>query len=172
MKKYLYLITFLLAVIIIPHLSLADSPSVWFPTQNYIKPVSNSWGLLVPGIATSTTGCLSVSASGWISASGSACGSSGGASPDWLKQTNYGVLNLTASTTIPYWAKDAIYASSTITASGALNVLSEATSTFGGPISMKGWNLSTSTVVCMAPEVCQFQADGVADDVASGISAD
>ena len=34
-------------------------------------------------------------------------------SPDWLKQTNYGVLNLTASTTIPYWAKDAFYASST-----------------------------------------------------------
>src|SRR3990167_10705393 len=36
-----------------------------------------------------------------------------GASPDWNKQTNYGVLNLTASTTIPYWAKDAFYASST-----------------------------------------------------------
>jgi len=36
-----------------------------------------------------------------------------GASADWLKQTNYGVLNLTASTTIPYWAKDAFYASST-----------------------------------------------------------
>ena len=32
---------------------------------------------------------------------------------NWNKQTNYGVLNLTASTTIPYWAKDAFYASST-----------------------------------------------------------
>lgn len=32
---------------------------------------------------------------------------------NWLKETNYGVSNLTASTTIPYWAKDAFYASST-----------------------------------------------------------
>ena len=36
-----------------------------------------------------------------------------GNSADWNKQTNYGVLTLTPTTTIPIWAKDAIYASST-----------------------------------------------------------
>jgi len=33
--------------------------------------------------------------------------------PDWNKQTNYGALTLTPTTTIPIWAKDAFYASST-----------------------------------------------------------
>lgn len=47
-------------------------------------------------------------------------------SSDWLKQTNFGVLNLTASTTIPYWAKDAIYASSTLQVQG-LTTLANAT---------------------------------------------
>lgn len=53
---------------------------------------------------------------------------SSGASSDWLKQTNYGTLNLTASTTIPYWAKDAIYASSTLTVQG-LTTLANASTT-------------------------------------------
>ncbi|MEK7382111.1 MAG: hypothetical protein AAB262_02380, partial [Elusimicrobiota bacterium] len=44
--------------------------------------------------------------------------SGGGASPDWKKETNFGALTLTASTTIPIWAKDAIYASSTLTVQG------------------------------------------------------
>lgn len=78
--------------------------------NKYLKPVGALWGLQWAGLATSTNGCLSVNSSGWISPSGSVCG---GASADWNKQTNYGVLNLTASTTIPYWAKDAFYASST-----------------------------------------------------------
>ncbi len=46
----------------------------------YLRPVSNLYGLMVPGLATSTTGCLSVNAGGWISASGSACGAGGGGS--------------------------------------------------------------------------------------------
>jgi hypothetical protein len=41
-----------------------------------------------------------------------------GASSDWVKETNYGTLNLTASTTLPYWAKDSIYASSTLIVQG------------------------------------------------------
>ncbi len=53
---------------------------------------------------------------------------SSGSSPDWVKQTNYGVLNLTASTTIPYWAKDAIYASSTLIVQG-LTTLGNASTT-------------------------------------------
>lgn len=48
--------------------------------DKYIKPVNNLWGLQWPGLATSTTGCLSVSATGWISANGSPCGSGSGGS--------------------------------------------------------------------------------------------
>ncbi len=47
------------------------------------------------------------------------CGSSSAA--DWVKGTNFGVLTLTASTTIPYWAKSAIYASSTLIVNGPAN---------------------------------------------------
>lgn len=45
---------------------------------NYLRPLSDTYGLLVPGIATSTTGCLSVGSNGWIKASGSGCGSGSG----------------------------------------------------------------------------------------------
>ena len=41
------------------------------------------------------------------------------------------------------------------------------TSTVSGGSSgeISGWSLSTSTVVCMSPESCEFQADGTDDDV-------
>lgn len=45
----------------------------------------------------------------------------------------------------------------------AIHVTSTATSTFAGPISMQNWNLATSTVVCMYPENCQYQATGTND---------
>lgn len=32
-------------------------------------------------------------------------------------------------------------------------------------LAINNWNMSTSTDVCMAPDVCQFQTDGVNDDV-------
>lgn len=40
--------------------------------------------------------------------------------PDFVQQTNYNQLNLTASTTIPLWFKESIYASSTATIQGNL----------------------------------------------------
>lgn len=48
-----------------------------------------------------------------------------------------------------------------------LTVTNASTTNFSasGSISLQGWKLSTSTVVCMAPEQCQFQADGTDDDV-------
>jgi len=52
----------------------------------------------------------------------------GGASADWQKETNYGGLTLTPTTTIPIWAKDAIYASSTLNVDG-LTTLGNASST-------------------------------------------
>lgn len=44
----------------------------------YLQPISDAYGLKIPGLATSTTGCLAVNSSGWISANGIACGSGGG----------------------------------------------------------------------------------------------
>jgi hypothetical protein len=46
--------------------------------DKYIKPVGSLWGLQWPGLATSTTGCLSVRTGGWIFPSGSPCGSGSG----------------------------------------------------------------------------------------------
>ena len=46
--------------------------------QTYLQPINAAYGLKVPGLATSTTGCLSVNGSGWISPNGSACGGGGG----------------------------------------------------------------------------------------------
>ena len=44
--------------------------------------------------------------------------SGGGASADWVQETNFGVQTLTASTSIALWAKSAIYASSTLNVVG------------------------------------------------------
>ena len=52
----------------------------------------------------------------------------GGLQMDWKKELNYGVLNLIPTTTIPIWAKDAIYASSTLVVAGN-TTLGHATST-------------------------------------------
>ena len=41
--------------------------------QNYIKAKNVLYGLQIAGIATSTTGCLGINSSGWISASGTGC---------------------------------------------------------------------------------------------------
>lgn len=49
---------------------------------------------------------------------------------------------------------------------GYINATSTtATSTFQGAINYKGTITATSTVVCVAPEVCQYQADGTDDNV-------
>ena len=42
----------------------------------------------------------------------------GGPSSDWIKQTTFATLSLTPSTTIPIWAKSAIYGSSTLQIDG------------------------------------------------------
>lgn len=45
-----------------------------------------------------------------------------------------------------------------------------ATSTFAGPVALQGWILSTTTVVCMAPEKCQFQSTGGYDAIQRAIN--
>ena len=116
-------------------IKLGGGASVWFPTQNYLKPVSNSWGLQVPGLATSTNGCLSVNASGWISASGSGCSALSGGSANlltyWTSATEVGA---TSSPTVGY-----ITATSTATSTfaGSLAITeTNATSTFAGGLDL------------------------------------
>ena len=41
---------------------------------------------------------------------------------DWLQQTNFGVISLTPSTTIPIWAKTTLYASSSVIIDGNLGI--------------------------------------------------
>lgn len=50
----------------------------WRSLGGYLVPRDANLGLKVPGLATSTTGCLSVASSGIITANGSACGSGSG----------------------------------------------------------------------------------------------
>lgn len=86
----------------------AQSATPWFITgtgNHYVQTVTNQLGLKVPGLATSTTGCLSVSSTGWISANGSACGSGAGSSfsttsADYWKSVN----NFFSTTSANFWA--------------------------------------------------------------------
>lgn len=85
-------ILFFAALLAFPLFASAQSASPWIITgsgNHFLKPVTNQLGLQVPGLATSTTGCLSVNSTGWISANGSACGSGGSsASSTLLGDTN------------------------------------------------------------------------------------
>jgi len=67
---------------------------------------------------------------------------SSGASADWVKESNFGTLNLTASTSIPYWAKSAIYASSTLQV--ASNAIFESSVGIGTTSPMTDFSLSVS----------------------------
>lgn len=64
--------------------------------------------------------------------------------PDWNKQTNYNVLTLTPTTTIPVWIQDRFFASSSaifagdVTASTFTATSTTATSTFAGGLSVAG----------------------------------
>lgn len=80
MKRALLIASVFLAF---PLIAFAQSASPWLIAgtgNHFLKPVTNQLGLQVPGLATSSTGCLSVNSTGWISANGSACGSGGGSS--------------------------------------------------------------------------------------------
>ena len=81
MKKTLFIATFLIGLA----LPLSASAQVYNPYWRqgagiYITPTSPAFGLQVPGIATSSTGCLSINSTGWISANGSSCSGGGSSS--------------------------------------------------------------------------------------------
>src|SRR3990167_2576628 len=125
----------------------AQSASVWFPDgqgDSYLVPVDSLWGLKVPGLATSTTGCLGVNSTGWISASGSACGTGvggGGDNPGFDFITIGGTSHSASSTRPFYFGQGLLAASSTL---GYLNVgyidatSTTATSTFAGGLTVNG----------------------------------
>src|SRR4051794_41955022 len=66
----------------------------WKTTNGaYLQPINNSYGLKVPGLATSTTGCLEVLVGGWVhSVTGLPCGTGGGGSFSWTPTTNFAAL--------------------------------------------------------------------------------
>lgn len=93
----------------------AQGAPSWFITgagSHYLKPVTNLLGLQVPGLATSTTGCLAVTSSGWVFANGSACGSGSGGTFSFTPTANFGTA--VNSTSTPIWFTQGLMASSTI----------------------------------------------------------
>ena len=75
----------------------------------------------------SLTNCdtIDTDANGLLSCGTDASGAGGGS--NWIYDTNYGVSVLTASTTIPVWFKDAVYASSTLTVDGLTTLVNAST---------------------------------------------
>lgn len=89
-----------------------------------------------------------------------------------------GISVASIASTVTAWLADLVVSGSTylvglldVTGDTALhgNLTVTGTSTLATTtatsLAIQDWTLATSTVVCMAPEVCQFQADGVDDDV-------
>lgn len=101
------------------------------PTSRLVATTTPFFQNSTIGTATVTTLCLTADTcrTTWPSAGGSSFGQA--------FEINGGFLSPT--TTIP------------------IAITSTATSTFKGPISIASWILSTSTTVCISPQVCQFQ---------------
>jgi hypothetical protein len=98
---------------------------------------------------------------------------SGGGAAFPFDPTTFGATASNATSTLIGFT-NGIYslASSTIGAGGqttGLTISGGATTTgnayFGGDVSIQNWSLSTSTTVCRAPQICEYQTDGTADDV-------
>src|SRR3990167_4522534 len=95
MKKHF--LSIFLCLFFVSSVVFAQSVPTWYSTGGggrYLQTVDNNWGLKVAGLATSTTGCLGVNSSGWISANGSTCaaatsitGGTAGMLTSWLTGT-------------------------------------------------------------------------------------
>lgn len=125
----------------------AQLSGVWKVLSNKIQPVSNNWSLDINDSNTTSTIAFGLDIEGGqlkiqsltscdtIDTTSSGilqCGtddtSAGGGGSNWQYDTNFGGDVLTTTSTIPIWAKDAVYASSTLTVSGNTS-LQHATST-------------------------------------------
>src|SRR3990167_6056883 len=161
MKKYILTCLIILGIAGTASASWYN-PFSWFQKEVQIQeeinlgalPFFTQTGSLLPGSDTvnnniGTTSPSNLRYNGFfknLQIDGTCTGCSSGASADWLKETNYGVLNLTASTTIPYWAKDAFYASSTSVFQGlatfgnASTSQISATNSYLGNVLSGAWN--------------------------------
>lgn len=88
--------------LLLPLTVFAQSANLWYYNNGAVRPNIGTWGLMVPGLATSTTGCLSVNSTGWVSADGSACGTGSGGGGAWpfTPSTAYGQNTQSTSTAI------------------------------------------------------------------------
>ncbi len=157
MKKYILTCLIILGIAGTASASWYN-PFSWFQKEVQIQeeinlgalPFFTQTGSLLPGSDTvnnniGTTSPSNLRYNGFfknLQIDGTCTGCSSGASADWLKETNYGVLNLTASTTIPYWAKDAFYASSTSVFQGLATFGNASTSQISATNSYLGTVLS------------------------------
>lgn len=111
--------------------------SFWILKGGALKPVNNAYGLWMPGLATSTTGCLSVNSDGWVSATGSTCGGSagggGGVATTSLLATTPIIITKTSASITFTWSGLATTSqpssSNLLTSNGGAGVYGVATST-------------------------------------------
>jgi hypothetical protein len=142
----------------------AQGASPWFITgagNHFIKPVTNQLGLQVPGLATSTTGCLAVNSTGWISASGSACGTGGGASFPFTPLAGYnatstvigflGGLFSTASSTFSSSLFVTALSAGDIGVKSTGQLYSHASTTFSGGLTYSAGNVTADLGTSIAP---------------------
>src|SRR3990167_5783498 len=96
MKYLTYILPFFFLV------SFASAQSIWFPEGQDATLVDTGWGLLVPGIASSTNGCLSIASNDYISTTGLSCGGSSSAA-NLILTVSGGTTYYQASTTGNAW---------------------------------------------------------------------
>lgn len=170
----------ILPLLILPSLVFAQGASVLIPTgagDRYLKPVNNAWGLLFPGIATSTTGCLAISANGWIFPSGSACGSGGGGgSVATSTNETRGFLSYWTSTnatpaTLGKVATTSLTATSPLSLSQAISVIGSSASALS--IDTSGtWTGNAGTASALAANASNCSAGSAAGGVTAAGAAE
>lgn len=103
-----------------------------------IKPSTGASGTFT--LSTTTAGCAQFGSAGLLFSTGVSCGTGSGGSTFGQSWEIVGGF-LSPTTTVP------------------IAVTSTGTSTFAGPVAIKGYVMATSTVICIYPEHCQYQTN-------------
>ena len=127
----------------------------------YLTTLNTGYGLLLPGVASTTSGCLSIASNGWVSPSGSACGSGSGGSTFSTTSTDYWKTqnNFFSTTSADYWVGlknylTGVTADSPLSGSGTSGshlVIQNSSGSQTGALTSTDWNafnarLSTTTL--------------------------
>lgn len=175
MKKTLVSASIFLALMLLPSAVSAQVMPISGGTGNSTKP---SNGSLLYGF-NSIYGLLGIGTNGQCLTSNgtlpvwSSCGSSGPVS-NWNQQTNYGVLTLTPTTTIPVWFKDQVFASSSaiiagsVTASNFIGTSSIASSLLGN---LGVGTTSPSALIHTSESTAVVKASVILDGLLSAVNA-